>query len=143
VVTPPKPLESQSTSCYIQPVNNLYALFEQLKSVDDDWVVVQHEPETARYGRARRRLRRLRNEAVFLGFRTLDDSSRVFEVAVFLVAGRGRGPGEYACFRCFHAASRLLSAVLFSYYDGTENSPVINNEEAAVSFARQNGFWKP
>jgi hypothetical protein len=102
--------------------------------------IVAHEPETPRYQRAGQKLRHVVREGVYLGL-SGDPDDGLLEIAVWAPSDRGRGPGYYCCFRLFIEEGLVSAAVLFAFYDGTdESSPGFSTLQEARAFARSNGF---
>jgi len=101
---------------------------------------VQHEPETARYARARQKLSYLIDASQLVGTRPGARESAL-EVAAWAPPPDGRGPGYYSCFRVFRGGDgQVTAAVLFCFWDGTEASRGFRSFEAARSFATSDGF---
>ena len=114
---------------------------EEIRRLPAERRAVQHEPETPRYAKARQKLRYIVREASFLGAQ--EDPERpatAWLVAAWARPERGVGYGYYVCFRVYVEQSRVLLAVLYCLYDGTENSPGFRSVEAAKAFAETQGF---
>lgn len=105
--------------------------------------LVLHQPETARYQRARARFDYLMEAAHVLGVRASGSSGSSLEVALWAPPPAGQGYGLYACVRLYYDGHALNLAVLFCFYDGTEGSPGFKSPAAALCFARSNGFEEP
>lgn len=103
---------------------------------------VQHQPETPRYSRARSKLRYVLNQGIYLGQRPESWNREAVEIAIWAPPGHGRGPGYYACFRLYLEEEAATFAVLFCFYDGTENSPGFRSADAAREYAIAQGFEK-
>jgi len=114
---------------------------EEVRRLPAERRAVQHEPETPRYAKARQKLRFIVREARLLG--TQEDPERpaaAWLLAVWAPSERGIGHGYYACFRVYVDQARVLLAVLYCLYDGTESSPGFKSFEAAKAFAETQGF---
>ena len=99
---------------------------------------VQHKPETDRYARARAKLRYVVRESTVLG--TQDEDVAVV-VAMWCPSGHGRGPGFYTCFRVYvDQQGEAVYASMFCFYDGTDSSHGFRSLEAALEYARSQGF---
>lgn len=77
------------------------ALFDQVRDLPPERVVVGHEPLTPRYGRAQQTTGHLLKRGQRLGWRLLSgrELATAFELAMWAPSFRGRGYGYYACFR--------------------------------------------
>ncbi len=111
----------------------------RLQELPADQVFVQHEPPTARYGRAQAKLAYLIREAHYLGCRATDRADAT-EIAIWARPSAGRGYGYYACFRFFVRGEEPMVAVLFCFYDGTDRSPGFKTLDAASAYAAANDF---
>ena len=114
----------------------------QIRRLPSNKRAVAHEPETARYAKARAKHRYLINEGTYLGFQRTPGRQTEIEVAVWAPPDTGRGYGHYGCFRVFVKDGEVLSSVLFCYYVGTEASPGFRSLEKAQALAKQQGFVK-
>jgi hypothetical protein len=114
---------------------------EELRQLPAERRAVQHEPETPRYAKARQKLRYIVREARLLGVQ--EDPERpgaAWLLAVWAPPDRGIGYGYYACFRAYLDQGRILLAVLYCLYDGTESSPGFKSFDPAKAFAKTQGF---
>lgn len=103
-------------------------------------VLVEHEPETDRYARARQKLQYIIKVGQLVG--TKSTSKTVRELAVWAPSNsRGRS-GYYACIRVFHKDEEVLYAILYCFYDGTDGSPSVNSASSARFIARSEGFFE-
>ena len=73
---------------------------DTLRSLPLRRVLVQHDPETPRYMRARAKLEYVLAASVLLGSRAADYAGAT-ELALWAPPPSGRGPGYYSCFRAF------------------------------------------
>lgn len=104
---------------------------------------VLHEPETARYSRARTKLNYLLAHATPVGIRVPGgDSSTSVELACWARPSGGRGYGYFAIFRLSRSRGNVVFATLFCFYDGTEGSPGFRSLTAADAYAQATGFTK-
>lgn len=113
---------------------------DRVRDLPPERVFVQHNPPTARYGRAQVKLGYVLREAHYLGVREAEGSQTRLEIATWTRAPSGRGFGYYACFRLYFDKDVLAAAMLFCFYDGTERSPGFKSLEAALQYARARGF---
>lgn len=113
---------------------------ERLRHRSTDQVFVQHNPPTPRYGRAQSKLAFILREARLLGSRPVAMHHDRLEIATWARPAAGRGYGYYACFRLFLDGGAVRAALLFAFYDGTEQSPGFKSFDAAAQFAFANGF---
>ena len=77
---------------------------------------------------------------IYLGERPHDTLDNAIEIAVWAPPVQQRGPGYYACFRLYLELGAPAFVVLFAFYDGTDASPALNSEDAARSYAQNQGF---
>ena len=112
---------------------------ERVRRLSAEQVFVQHNPPTPRYGRAQAKLPYLIREGRLLGSKSVDTPDRI-EIALWARPASGRGHGYYGCFRLFLEDGDVLAALLFCFYDGTENSPGFKTVDAAAQSAAGNGF---
>lgn len=115
-------------------------LLASLRRLPADRRVVLHQPETPRYARARQKLRLLIREGEFLGARKDPERADAWLLALWAPPFSGRGDGYYACIRLFMAEDTPTLAVLYCFYDGTEQSPGFRSVEAARAYAESRGF---
>ena len=114
---------------------------ESLRSLRDDQRAVVHQPETARYARARAKLRYLLASSVALGVRPSEIGSRsAVEIACWARPSTGRGHGYFSAFRLYREEGVAVLGVLFCFYDGTESSPGFRSAAAARAHALSTGF---
>ena len=113
---------------------------ERVRRLSTDQVFVQHNPPTPRYGRAQSKLAYLIREGNLLGTKPVLGEPDRIEIAIWAKPAAGRGHGYYACFRLFLERGDLLAALLFCFYDGTEQSPGFKSFDAAAHFASSHGF---
>jgi hypothetical protein len=112
----------------------------QLQTLPPDRLFVEHHPPTPRYGRAQSKLRWLVRESVLLGERPASrKSDNSVEIAVWARPATGKH-GYYSCFRLFLEGEEVLSALLFCFYDGTEESPGFRSVDGALAYALSQGF---
>ena len=102
--------------------------------------IVLHQPETARYQRAREKFDYLLTAAVVLGVRQQSPEVASEEIAIWAPSANGQSSGNYACVRLYYESLELTLAVLFCFYDGTERSPGFRSEGAALVYSRSHGF---
>lgn len=102
--------------------------------------IVQHEPETPRYWRARRKLVYILKKSVILGDKSSTGSSSGLEVATWAPAGSGHGFGFYCCFRVYFEGENPTMAILYCFYDGSEGSPGFGTLESAQAYAFSRDF---
>lgn len=113
---------------------------QRLKALPEARLLVQHEPETPRYARARDKLDYLLRESSLLGTRAAD-YPQALELAFWAPHPRGRESGYYWCARAFlDDQTALVGAVVFCFWDGTEASPSFKSIDAAQSHATSDGF---
>ena len=113
--------------------------FALLQQLPDERFIVAHEPPTPRYGRALAKVPYLLAHSRFLGQRATE--SGAIEIAAWAPPPSGRGHGYYTCTRVWiDEEHRPSVAVLFCFYDGTEQSPGFKSLSAASVFARSQGF---
>ena len=113
---------------------------EQVRALPRDRRIVQHEPETARYDRARLRLEYLLEASSVLGVRP-GDTPGAAEIAMWAPPPNGHGPGFYSCLRAYADESKqVMFAVLFCFWDGTEGSRGFRSTEVAQAYAHSEGF---
>ena len=113
---------------------------ERIRALSRDRRIVQHEPETPRYARARLRFDYILTAASVLGVRATEHPA-VVEVALWAPPPAGRGAGFYSCIRVYlDESGGVVFAVLFCFWDGTERSRGFHSIAAATTHARQEGF---
>jgi len=113
---------------------------ERVRDLPSARVFVVHNPPTPRYGRAQVKLEYVVRTASPLGSRDVPGHSQRLEIAVWSPSPTGKGHGYYACFRLFLKDAELVSALLFCFYDGTEQSPGFRTREAAQAYAKSQDF---
>ena len=117
---------------------------EQLRTLPPQRRLVHHEPETARYRRARRYLDHVVRKSSCLGQRpAAEGPEHAVEVALWCRSPVGRGCGFYSGIRVYVIESAVALAVLFCFYDGLDASPCIKSAEGAESYARTHGYEVP
>ena len=109
------------------------------RDLDDRHLAAEHQPETLRYSRARAKLRYLVNQGQQIGERSVQDRPSEVEIAVWSPPDQGRY-GCSSCFRIYHRRKIPTFAVLFCFYDGTENSPGFRSVGSARAYAESEGF---
>lgn len=117
--------------------------FQSLRSLDDGKRAVLHQPETARYARARSKMGYLLASASPLGVRLPPEGPPgAVELACWARPTAGRGHGYFAIFRLLRNAegAPVEFAILFCFYDGTEGSPGFRSLGAAQLHAESTGF---
>jgi len=101
-------------------------------------VLVEHEPETDRYARARQKLQYIIKVGRLVG--TKSTSETVKELAVWAPSNSSGRSGYYACIRVFHKDDEVLYAILYCLYDGTDGAPSVTSASSARLLARSEGF---
>ncbi len=120
---------------------NAAGWFQVLIALRDDQRAVLHQPETARYSRARTKLGYLLVNASPLGIRAGEGGrDSAIELACWARPSTGRGHGYLAIFRLLLEEGQAVFAILFCFYDGTEGSPGFRSLSAAATHARSTGF---
>lgn len=115
-------------------------LLEAILSLPKSQRIVQHEPETPRYWRARRKLVYILEKSAVLGDKSLTGSYSGREFATWAPAGSGHGFGFYCCFRVYFEAEIPTMAILYCFYDGSEGSPGFRSLESAQAYAFSRDF---
>ncbi len=114
---------------------------EAVRALPDEAVVVVHNPPTPRYGRAQSKLGYLLRTSLVLGEKRHGRSDRAVEVAAWAPPPTGRGSGYYWCVRLhLDEHERAEVAVLYCFYDGTENSPGLRSLGEARAYCIDHGF---
>src|SRR5687768_11892821 len=93
----------------------------RIQTLPLDAVAVHHVPDTPRYGRARSYLDYRLVRGHLLGVRA-GEVSDTLEIAGWAPPGHGHGAGYYFCIRLYLQGGRLIGAILFCFWDGTEAS---------------------
>lgn len=113
----------------------------QLRQLPPQRVVVQHEPETARYKRARRYLTHVVRSSSCVGVRAAPEGpENAVEAVLWCRSPVGRGCGFYSGLRVYVADGAVVFAVLFCFYDGRDASPCIKSLEGAQTVALSYGY---
>ena len=112
---------------------------DRIRNLDDRHLAVEHQPETHRYSRGRSKLRYLVNQGQILGQTAVCGRENEMEIALWSPPEQGRS-GYYSCFRIYHSKGDITFAVLFCFYDGTENSPGFRSGDSAKEYANSEGF---
>jgi hypothetical protein len=114
-----------------------------LRTLPSHAIDVIHEPMTPRYARAMQMRMWLARSGIIVGQKKISHQAK--EVAVWLENPIGRKrAGLYACFRIYYSEKKgAVSATLFCFYDGTEQSPVILSLQSAQALASRFNYEKP
>ena len=112
-----------------------------LQQLPADACFVQHQPFTPRYRRAANKIEYLLENAVFLGVRDSEGRhSGCLEIATWAPEPARRRDGYFACFRVHLQDDAPTLAVLYCFYDGTDQSLGFRSLEAAAAYAYTQGF---
>ena len=114
---------------------------DELKKLPEEYISVQHNPMTARYSRAINKLWLILGRGQVVGKTNLDEKRSTKEIAVWCESPEGKRCGYYGCFRIFCNKQGVpLTATMYCFYDGTEQSPCLKSRENATTYAKDHGF---
>lgn len=113
---------------------------EELLGLPPDARYVKHNPASPRYFRGAQKLGYVLRNGSFLGSQPDAERSDAVCVALWAPPGHGRGKGYYCCFRVYVVDGKVQYAVMYCFYDGTDESPGFKTESSARAYARSEGF---